>query len=469
MKRIRFSPLLILIPAIFIAVFSSCSDVATRHAVMAEEALASMDAEAYIASLALEDADSSNFLIARFAEACYLEDAKDEIASQRQGGSKIGHVFTYDLSVRYPDVSVLTYDKIITGYPEVDWGHVDRTSYSASLRTAFNEALGVFLAGDRVPTHRESVTFTFTRDGGSLTAHPDEEALKSACRAFISDANALFQDYRAAGDYLSIVAAERVNKAIDTESRFPVIFSNTSVRKLEAHEEGGYEVTLDTVDYADLLAAVSEEVYQSYKEANPDGVYAPPDDEVLGGMLKAGMESTGHPLVMTEIVLTSESDDAEYICDLISNVVSEQLSVEVDDLSTRIRENMIRESVSEPRTQILRGASNSKTGIPLKIYTPAKYDSHYIKINDASTGDTYMTIYIREGDSITVYLPVGRYRIRYATGKKWYGFSELFGPDGDYLAFNETISIKKDMKYTLTLYQIADSNLTTKALSQEDF
>ena len=467
MKKIR-SYICLLLFAAFLSL-SSCSDVASRHAAMAEEALASMDAEAYIASLALEDADSSNFLIARFAEASYLEDAEGEISSQRQGGNKIGHVFTYDLSVRFPDVSALSYDRILTDYPAVDWDHVTRASYSAELRTAFNEALGAFLAGDRVPTHRESVTFTFSRDSGSLQVTPDEEAMKAACRAFLSDANALFQAYRAGGDYLSIVAAERVNKAIDTESRFPVIFSNTTVRKLEAHEDGGYEVTLDTVDYADLLAAVSEEVYEAYKEANPDGVYAPPDDEVLSGMLKAGMESTGHPLAFTEIVLTSESDDAAYICDLISGVISEQLEVEVDDFSARIRDNLIRESVSEPRTQILRGASNSKTGIPLKIYTPAKYDSHYIKINDASTGDTYMTIYIREGDSITVYLPVGYYRIRYATGKKWYGFDELFGPDGDYLTFNETIPIKKDTKYTLTLYQISDSNLTTKSLSQEDF
>ena len=468
MKKIRIILVLLLLPAL-LALLAACSDVSTRHAALAEEALASMDAEAYIASLALEDADSSNFLIARFAEASYLEDPAEEIASQRQGGSKIGHVFTYDLSVRFPDVSILSYDRILADYPEVDWDRVTRASYSAELRTDFNEALGAFLAGERIPTRRETVTFTFTRDGGALTVQPDEETLKAACRSFLSDANALFQDYRAGGDYLSIVAAERVNKAIDAESRYPIIFSNTTVRKLVAHEDGGYEVTLDTVDYADLLAAVSEEVYDAYKAANQDGVYAPPDDEVLTGMLKAGMESTEHPLVFTEIVLTSESDDAAYIVDLISDVVTEQLSVEVDDLSTRIRDTMIRESVSEPRTQILRGASNSKTGIPLKIYTPAKYDSHYIKINNASTGETYMTIYIREGDSITVYLPVGYYRIRYATGKKWYGFDELFGPDGDYLAFNETIAIKKDTKYTLTLYQISDSNLTTKSLSQEEF
>lgn len=458
-----------LLLALILCLFPSCGGVAADHASRAEAAFASLDAGAYIETMQLDDPALSKALLGDFMACASFRDTQGEVESQRQGGAKIGKKISYTLTVLFPDFSAVPYETVLTDYPAVEWDTVTRESYSAELRAAFYDAMTYFMQNLKYPTRAEELTFTFDHTGGAWNVTCDENALKTICRSFLADVEGMFQDYRAGGDYLSVVAAERVNKAIAAASSFPVIFENTRVVKLEGHPDGSYRVTLDTVDYTDLFSAVSEEVYQAYREKNPDGVYAPPDDAILSAMLKAGMESTAHDLIFTQIELDADSGNADDICNLITDVINAQLEVEIDDLSSRIRDSMIRESLSEPRTQVVRGTSDPKTGIPFKIYTPNKYDSHYIKINDASTGDTFLSVYIREGDSITVYLPAGQYRIRYATGKKWYGWDELFGPDGDYLTFKETVTIKKNNKYTLTLYQVSDSNMTTKSLTQESF
>ena len=463
-KRI---PLLIL--ALLLPLLASCGDAAKDHAQKIEAAFRDFDAAATIESMELESPELSAALLEEFKSSTVFRDLYGEVSEARQGGGKIGDTITYTVTMLFPDFSRIPYETVLTDYPEIEWGSVTRESYSGELRKAYFDAMGYYMQNLKYPTRAEELTFSFARSRGGYQASSDADALKTIFRAFLSDVENQFQEYRAHGDYYSVVAAERVNKAISAASAYPVIFSNTQVVKMEGFSNGSYRVTLNTVDYTDLFSAVSEEVYQNYKEKNPDGVYAPPDDTILSGMLKAGMESTAHPLTLTEIELDSDSGDPDDICDLITDVISSQLEVEIDDLSERIRSNMIRESVSEPRTQVVRGTSDPKNGLPFKIYTPSKYDSHYIKINDATTGETFISVYIREGDSITVYLPVGQYRIRYATGSKWYGWDELFGPDGDYLTFKETVSIKKNNKYALTLYQQADSNMTTKSLTQESF
>lgn len=460
---------LLLLVCVILALFPSCGDVAKDHARRIGETFSSIEAGSTIETMQLDEPELAEALVAEFLASAKFRDLDREVTDQRQGGAKIGKKISYAVTVLFPDFSGIPYETVLTDYPAIEWGTVTRASYSTELRQAYYDAMIYYMQNLKYPMRAEELIFRFERVDRNWVVTPDADAVKTICRSFLSDVEGRFQKYRAGGDYLSVVAAERVNKAIAAASDFPVIFSNTHVVKMEGFSNGSYRVTLDTVDYTELFSAVSEEVYKDYKEQNPDGVYAPPADAILEAMLKAGMEESEHALTYTQIELDSDSGDPEDIRKLITDVISSQLEVEIDDLSERIRSNMIRESVSEPRTQVVRGTSDPKNGMPFKIYTPSKYDSHYIKINNASTGETFISVYIREGDSITVYLPVGQYRIRYATGSKWYGWDELFGPDGDYLTFKETISIKKDNKYSLTLYQQADSNMTTKSLTQESF
>lgn len=463
-----FKPTLILCILCLLLCTAGCGSVSSNHARLAEEALAQVNFTAFSESLILEDAELGAALAEALADRLTFADAPGEIAEQRSGGSKSGSTITYDLTLTLPDLPAVPTLSLGTDYPEIDWSTVTRSGYSLSLYESYTKSLSELLAAGEYPTRTATVTATYTREGGRWQVSLEEATLRTLFRGLMTESTDLFERYRMEGDYRSVVAAERVNKAIAAETRYPIIFSNTTVTRLEGLDDGSFEITLDTLDYVKIIPDVTEKAYQDFKAANPDGVYAPPGDEIALVLLKSAMDSVLYSPVLVEIVLTSEDEKAETICDLIADLIDSQLEIEAENLIDRIRDNLIIESASEPRTQYI-GISNSKTGIPLKIYTPKGYDSHYFKIYDAKNGELALRVYVREGDSITVYLPAGSYRIRYCTGDTWYGYDHLFGPEGQYVRFEEVIHMKKNNRYTLTLYQDSDANMEANPIAYDKF
>lgn len=65
---------------------------------------------------------------------------------------------------------------------------------------------------------------------------------------------------------------------------------------------------------------------------------------------------------------------------------------------------------------------------PLAIETPGGSERYYLKLEDALTGRLAMTIFVEGGHSLRTRVPLGSYRILYATGTTWYGPQLLFGP-----------------------------------------
>lgn len=73
---------------------------------------------------------------------------------------------------------------------------------------------------------------------------------------------------------------------------------------------------------------------------------------------------------------------------------------------------------------------------PFRVTTSAGPSHYFIKLVDAATGSPVMTIYVNGGTTYETNVPVGTYRIRYATGQTWYGVRHLFGPA---TAYSETV------------------------------
>ena len=94
----------------------------------------------------------------------------------------------------------------------------------------------------------------------------------------------------------------------------------------------------------------------------------------------------------------------------------------------------------------------------------------FVRVEKVSNSSSYFSFYVRANSETTIYdIEDGDYYVIYATGKTWYGESELFGSgtsasmtddvisftttySGDYVYWNEV---------TLTLYPVADGNLTS--------
>lgn len=134
------------------------------------------------------------------------------------------------------------------------------------------------------------------------------------------------------------------------------------------------------------------------------------------------------------------------------------------------------QSQAEPETGVLTERNTSDYGV-LKMIAPQK-DPVYVKIlrYNPETGrnkkNPIMTLYIREGESLTVDMPSGDFTLRYATGPQWYGQEDLFGT-GEQALYAEADKrleyASRGAGYEVTLQVVRNGNLPTTKLTREKF
>jgi hypothetical protein len=125
-----------------------------------------------------------------------------------------------------------------------------------------------------------------------------------------------------------------------------------------------------------------------------------------------------------------------------------------------------------PRSGEVRRYSTQRGLAPLQIQSSS--DSNYlVKLDDVSTGQPMLSIFVRAGQTEGVDVPLGTYFLKYASGDKWYGYTHLFGPDTQYSKAERNFTFSYDGKqyrgYTVTLYKVQDGNLRTSKISPDQF
>jgi len=77
-------------------------------------------------------------------------------------------------------------------------------------------------------------------------------------------------------------------------------------------------------------------------------------------------------------------------------------------------------------------ASHKGQTAPLRISTRESGGHHVMKVVDWNTGQFQGAYFIHRGTALTIELPLGSYRLKFASGEKWYGLKNLFGPETTY-------------------------------------
>ena len=136
--------------------------------------------------------------------------------------------------------------------------------------------------------------------------------------------------------------------------------------------------------------------------------------------------------------------------------------------------------VTMPPNGAIKTYTNSEQVAPLKIQTSHE-SNYFVKIVSVYSQQPVMTIFIRGGNTISTKVPLGTYEIRYASGKKWYGYEHFFGPGTNYSKADEifTFETKKTSTwegttyqttgYAITLYQVPHGNLKTIKIDPSRF
>lgn len=108
------------------------------------------------------------------------------------------------------------------------------------------------------------------------------------------------------------------------------------------------------------------------------------------------------------------------------------------------------------------------TESPFKITTPVGEDYYYIILTELNKDLKIITFIAHPGKTVTVQVPLGEFRMFYATGTQWFGEDELFGDkteyyeadgfmqfyvEGDYIKY-QTVELIKQEKGNLETYPI---------------
>lgn len=78
--------------------------------------------------------------------------------------------------------------------------------------------------------------------------------------------------------------------------------------------------------------------------------------------------------------------------------------------------------------------------------------------------------FIRAGESLRIYLPIGEYVMKTATGRQWYGLKHRFGEQTSYGKPDDTFPLKNRGEYwTVELIPQKDGNLRERSITKEEF
>lgn len=109
---------------------------------------------------------------------------------------------------------------------------------------------------------------------------------------------------------------------------------------------------------------------------------------------------------------------------------------------------------------------------PLEIRSTVG-SNYLVKLCDYYSGRNVLTVFVHGGRTANLDVPLGTYKIKYASGDAWYGSEFLFGPDTAYSqadsSFDFRVNGNQISGYTLTLYTVVNGNLETSRIRAKDF
>lgn len=110
---------------------------------------------------------------------------------------------------------------------------------------------------------------------------------------------------------------------------------------------------------------------------------------------------------------------------------------------------------------------------PFQIKT-SPGDNYYVKLVDKVTNKTIVGIFVKGGQTLDVDVPLGTYKMRYASGQVWQGLENLFGEETTrYSASNDIFNFNivgdQVSGYTVELIKQAGGNLETHQIDAQQF
>jgi hypothetical protein len=110
---------------------------------------------------------------------------------------------------------------------------------------------------------------------------------------------------------------------------------------------------------------------------------------------------------------------------------------------------------------------------PFKITTSPSNGNFLMKMTDADTDELAAIYFIHRGTTIEIEVPLGTYKIKFASGDKWYGHTHLFGPSTIYSYIQDKLTFFISGNYanghTIELAPRVGGNLKTPPMNASEW
>ena len=241
------------------------------------------------------------------------------------------------------------------------------------------------------------------------------------------------------------------------------------IEKFEKEENSDtYSVIFTSLDPEKVYQEAAQISYDSYK-ASGRTIYGPYNPTNAATSLSSSLTKAVSSSNVTIVKLNCQYDGTSITgaeMDTFKEKVATARKTQLDGLVEKVTNEFVIPTVAKPSTKVLSGKNS---GISVTIKTSSDLPDRYVAFYKVSSsieekGSLILTAYIVSGKTLTVKLPVGKYKIIYGTGENWYGTNEAFGPNGSYSMYETVVEIKSNYVYTLTLYAVANGNLPSRSI-----
>jgi hypothetical protein len=125
-----------------------------------------------------------------------------------------------------------------------------------------------------------------------------------------------------------------------------------------------------------------------------------------------------------------------------------------------------------PRNGSLRISSGRDGVAPFKISTRSGAHN-LVKLKNLDGSAETITVFVQDGRTVEVNVPIGSYELKIASGRKWYGYSKYFGREGSYSKAQDVLTFSYEENgisgHEISLYGVLNGNLKTHEMAPEDF
>lgn len=415
---------------------------------------------------------------ARGSEQQYLifkaDDVADQIEAQAKDmeNPKDDETVTYKLTVQVPDLAEVEISDASLNVPEVDVHNFDEDVYTEAYLTEATAKLDTMLSKDDKALAWKDARLTVNvsrQEDKTYLAKVSQSDLGNIALSVTASLESKAQEFLDADEGLVFGrAASEIYAAFDETLGTHSFGGNSEIVDIEQKEDGSYAVTVKYPDPEKVYTRSVEKLLESYR-TNGTEIYYEVDENKISGNVNGHVSTVlkDNTDVKTETLTAPSASEYSDQFSAIHTSINEVRSTKVAAGVQAINDEFVVREQEKPATGVMSGANS---GQPIAVTTSAELgDLHltFYQISGtdlAEEGSVVLTVYIHAGDSLTIHLPAGNYKMIQGTGDTWYGPEKSFGTPGRYQLANQVMSISAGYTYELTLYGVEGGNLPTKGI-----